>query len=552
MSDDFHFGRAAAPTPNAVRGSSDSDGFAYGGVSSIAAADSVPPVKRRRTARARAASSMLTTAKICVFLVVDTSFKEHAQSHVYHRFATSQDSIPHYDGLELAIIGICILAYFMRRANANAATQDLAMLEREARRRRRSIHGGCLGYIDYTCDDVYLLDEPYVLHDKGELDDVFSCLSWCKDLAFIDFSGATLGSHCQKHGVPEPLTAVSVSMEHGELLAKGLTKAVRVVGVSQQNYRRDFIRDFPKYSSVRAWARSMTTELPEGDRNAGRRRVGAMLDLPAGTAENPQSQRFGRNQADRPQYDAVHMLKWLRFSRHLHSTENTTEAIDDGIDAAVDDAELFHEVKARRNKVPEKTLLQRSRVRMDAAGMNMERRFFRNLIENEPESIVSIHLYSDASPVSGSELQGMLVDLFYLSGAVTTHVLPGVALAYGAYGLYSKAFAFLWSLFLIMGPWQFGLQWFCDKIASITSDMGTEIGLLDCPNLIPIFLLFISGTKLADLVPQVDLSSRLFKNAIRISGWSHLLGNLMYLGRRATPRHKKYKQNSLIFEMNPF
>ena len=144
-----------------------------------------------------------------------------------------------------------------------------------------------------------------------------------------------------------------------------------------------------------------------------------------------------------------------------------------------------------------------------------------------------MHLYSDASPVTGVELQGMILDIMYIDDTLDPFVLPGVCLAHGAFGLFSKAFALLWALFLIIGPWEHGLSFVLGSIRSITTDMGGEIKLLDVPNILPAFLQFIRGVALADLVSSVDLTSRLFKRALRISGWSHMFGNLMICRRRA-------------------
>ena len=154
-----------------------------------------------------------------------------------------------------------------------------------------------------------------------------------------------------------------------------------------------------------------------------------------------------------------------------------------------------------------------------------------------------MHLYSDGSPVTGVELQGMILDIMFKSDKLDQHVLPGVALAHGAFGLFSKAFALLWSLFLVIGPWEFGLSFVLSCIRSITTDMGRELKLLDVPDILPAFLKFITGVSLAEVVLAVDMSSRLFKRALRVSGWGHLFGNLMSQSRRAALTAHKYFYN---------
>ena len=44
-----------------------------------------------------------------------------------------------------------------------------------------------------------------------------------------------------------------------------------------------------------------------------------------------------------------------------------------------------------------------------------------------------MHLYSDASPATGVELQGMILDIMYIDDTLDPFVLPGVCLAHGAF-----------------------------------------------------------------------------------------------------------------------
>jgi hypothetical protein len=69
--------------------------------------------------------------------------------------------------------------------------------------------------------------------------------------------------------------------------------------------------------------------------------------------------------------------------------------------------------------------------------------------------------------------------------------------------------------------------------------MGTEIQLLDMPDLLATFLLWRSGLPLSSLAHTVDRSTRQFPNAIRLAGWSHLFGNLMKHACNQTERWPK-------------
>ena len=116
-------------------------------------------------------------------------------------------------------------------------------------------------------------------------------------------------------------------------------------------------------------------------------------------------------------------------------------------------------------------------------------------------------------------------DMVYADGTLDKKTLPGSALPYGAYGLANICFSFIWSMYLLVGPVYHHLCFLLGKVRSVTTDMGTEIGFIDCPNFVDAFLRRLQGEPLASL--QVDKESRLLPNAVRMSGWSHMFGNLM-------------------------
>ena len=64
----------------------------------------------------------------------------------------------------------------------------------------------------------------------------------------------------------------------------------------------------------------------------------------------------------------------------------------------------------------------------------------------------SINVYSDASPVAGVELQGMIVDINLTVGKKLRIILPGSTLAYGHTDTMAKGVALIWGIFLIAGP----------------------------------------------------------------------------------------------------
>jgi hypothetical protein len=543
--DDFEIGAAAPPTPrnppNRYDGLSESDAeFALGGA--FAAADddpepalvpsddedfamggdaAVPVAKRRR--RTRLPRTLQTVGVLCVFLLAD--HRVPTPSVMMHTFARAPDFEPHYEGI-LAVVGVAILGYAMRRAGTDAPTDHLSALATSAKRKRRGLAGGSLGFLDFFVNAIYRYDQPFEIFED-EFADPFAAIGWRNDLKHVEFvDGSTMEELEARHSVKSPTSYMCVSPSHAEVLVKEQSSAVKVVAVSEKTRRCQVPQCGPPFKDVQKWARQLKLEERQRSDGGPSTARSALLDLPSGVAENPQSGRKSAKNAD--QHDAVEFLRWLRFSRHLHAQEAILEAADDGLDASVADIDsLKSQIDAARTRVPKKSSLKQGRCHLDATTMLLRRRWFNELITERPNDVLAFFLYTDGSPVSGTELQGMLLDYISRSKEVMTLVLPGVALAYGAYGVLSKAFALLWALFLVIGPWAFGITFVLDRIRGTTTDMGNELGLPDVPNLVAGFLKHITGVSLAEIRGTIDLSTRLFKRCLRLDGWSHRFGNLM-------------------------
>jgi hypothetical protein len=66
------------------------------------------------------------------------------------------------------------------------------------------------------------------------------------------------------------------------------------------------------------------------------------------------------------------------------------------------------------------------------------------------------------------------------------------------------------------------------KVTSITTDFGTEVAIPDCPDILHAFLRRLQGVPMELLEGTIDPHSKLFGNAIKMPGWSHMFGNLMH------------------------
>jgi hypothetical protein len=190
------------------------------------------------------------------------------------------------------------------------------------------------------------------------------------------------------------------------------------------------------------------------------------------------------------------------------------------------------------NQMPENprpTMAHAAKLRLDAVTMNIERREFRDLYENHKDELVSCHLYSDGSPVTGQELQGMVLEMITCS-TIFVFIMPGVVLHFGGTRLIDKAFAFLWSLHLMVGVEFDILDWIRSKIRSITTDQGTESRLAYVPDILRAFLRRRCGLPFSLLQGMIDPFSRLLPYALPISGWGHLFGNLMHFAAKCFSR----------------
>lgn len=92
----------------------------------------------------------------------------------------------------------------------------------------------------------------------------------------------------------------------------------------------------------------------------------------------------------------------------------------------------------------------------------------------------------------------------------------------------SKTVALLWQIWLMVGPSFSRVRQFCDRVRSITTDMGVErliAGQPDC--LVEFYECWLKARLPAD----IDRGRKfLFPRAIEVGGWKHLFDNLIVRG----------------------
>ena len=123
----------------------------------------------------------------------------------------------------------------------------------------------------------------------------------------------------------------------------------------------------------------------------------------------------------------------------------------------------------------------------------------------------------------------MVMDVMYRDHMSRRTVLPGTSLLYSQFNAIAKAMCLVWALYLVAGPFYDVIRYAIDKVISITTDHGVEIHTLELPDVLLAFLEWNMGRALADCHRFVNHDVRLFRNALRISGWGHAWGNLAKL-----------------------
>ena len=227
---------------------------------------------------------------------------------------------------------------------------------------------------------------------------------------------------------------------------------------------------------------------------------------------------FMRN---RTELDPLHLLRALFFARHLHNTRCFSEAMADA------HVYLHPEDERARDssKDPSRSALDRGMERLDIVDLLLHRREFH--ADAQFDRIESICLLTDGSPNTGTEIQGMVMDVLRRDGSTETIVLPGCTLLYGMFDAVSKSIALLHALWVIAGPDYATLEYVLRKVICVTTDFGCEVRTLEMVDCVRAYCEWMRGVPWESLRPLVNRDRRWLPNAIRIGGWSHTMGTIM-------------------------
>ena len=341
---------------------------------------------------------------------------------------------------------------------------------------------------------------------------------------------------CSQQDLTSPSETFVINYNLAECLIKSHIDIVSIQPVSLRSTNTQLLYGFPTSVELRRWITANRNIIVHDDtcNDADDEYSQSLLHLPAGcqTGIDTTGKFGGKNKV----YDPVSILRQINFCKHLRNTAEMDEALEAAIDAVCPDAGLKQLVRVWQPEIGKKSMLFVNRLKLEPCAMLLERREFKALFECRRDQLQSAHLFTDGSPVSGQELQGMILQLVYIDGTVRNFILPGVVLHYGFNSVADKTIALLWALFLVCGPDEELLTWLLSNVRSITTDMGTELKIMDSPDLLPAFLARINGARLQDLQSSIVMSSRLLNRCLRIPGWSHLMGNLMKFSTKSISR----------------
>ena len=319
------------------------------------------------------------------------------------------------------------------------------------------------------------------------------------------------------------------------LLESHLPKVIRRVSLGKRIAWQNLVPDQPVKSAVNYWRRqsqigrrvvSVGPRLPDRNDDLATKVVLRLPTTRSATGyasegfEGPRQALPGRKR----ELDPIRALDAVDFSLKLKQRAEFTDALDKA--HVFNWKQDFDPPPRDSSDDPNKSDLDRAKAKADVVGMLIERRIFEHeVLQND---IASIHCFSDGSPVVGAELQGMIAEIVHHDRSVHKITLPGSTLHYGHGDAINKCMAFLWALFLVIGPIWTLMRIFTDHVESFTTDGGIELGIAQCPDILEAFFAWINGRPLEDCRILVNPNTRLFfKRCLRIIGWNHTLGGIM-------------------------
>ena len=452
------------------------------------------------------------------------------------------------------VIGFCKVSWAYKTVCDDASAKDTFLTVTPRSVLRSGFGEPPLGFLEYKVDEIWRLEDMVPLADD------FASRSAAAPLKLRRLCGESVLAG-QVGTVPDflahcnPLcdvTFVVSSTILGRLFVGPLPIVASSCKLCSKVSWRGRVPDNPPVASIRAWTRNALRNNAEPAVAVDAEEVqdydAALLELPANTPlapflEDDGAVRTGRGGLTKREEDPVRLLDACRFAKFLRAAKDFTEALNAGHrydhGRASEPRDATHDVVG--------TTILKVKGRFDVVDCLIMRRQFK--ADRNRDAIVHITLYSDSSPTTGEELQGQVLDIIKTDDSHVRVVLPGASLTYGHFDAVNKCIGLLWACWLVAGPDLASMQYFVSKVRCLCTDMGVEMHLLETRDCLEAFVAWVGGQPLQNVAPLVRQDKRLFYKALRISGWSHMSGNLSktILNRTASWPAKLDKVRDLIW-----
>jgi hypothetical protein len=144
--------------------------------------------------------------------------------------------------------------------------------------------------------------------------------------------------------------------------------------------------------------------------------------------------------------DPLNLLLGLQFGSFLRNQHQFSSAL-----AAANKYEHGWDAPERDpTRDPSRMTLARAAGKLDVVGLLLMRRELR--ADRLLDLVLSFNLFSDSSPTTSEELQGMVLEIVYKSEDVVRTILPGSVLFHGQFNAVAKGMALVYALWLVAGP----------------------------------------------------------------------------------------------------
>ena len=394
----------------------------------------------------------------------------------------------------------------------------------------RARGGEAWGYVEYHCIKMHKLLDPQPFPDfDGPLSDPVLPALLATTLAHlrVDAAGTTVGDVLEVHAGDRK---VVLPWEGSHLTDFDGTAPMcfRSVKLSGRSDLGALLPDAPPLAAIPKWKQKVVNRASGAQGGAGQDGNSVLyeamlLELPpekftASTASRPAARRGA---ASRPEIDPIMVINAAGFTKFLRSKRDFTEALGAAQHYDNPDAE---EPRDGGND-PKRSKLEDTQRRLDVIDLLLMRRKLH--ADAATDNTLAINLYSDASPVAGEEIQGMLCDIHRKNGDNERVELPGCNLSYGLFDAISKSVCLLHAFWLVAGPDPDTIRYCLHKVISITTDFGTEVHTIEMVDMVAAYCAYMEGSDMTKLRSAVNQEERWLPFALRLSGWSHTLGNIM-------------------------